>query len=195
MSMDFQQTDDAAACAAAARCSGAGVNGDTDFNKAATVGGSAGVSEVTVTVDVSAADLACAWVECIVPAGATWGAGNWTVRLNVATGNHQITLDAIYICRVNSSCTSQATIGSLTAINANLASAGVQTHTVSGSAQSPSAGDKVIIIFLFDNAQAMTQDIGLTPDQIITAAGFEASVPASLVAVPAGRRFAHMMRR
>lgn len=168
MTQSYQEEDTAMTCTPAAFCSGAGVNGDTDMARKALVGGSAGSTEVTVTVDSSAADLACAWFELDVSAGVSWDGGTWTVRLNVTTSNHQVALDAIYICRVNSSCTNQATIGSVTALADNLGSTGVRSHNVTGSAQSPSAGDKVIVVLLFDNMQAMPQDIGFTPSEIIT---------------------------
>ncbi len=167
MAINFQQTNTGAnASAEAAHCSGATENTDED-SYLCTDGGSAGNTSTTTTVDASAADYACIYFECTVAADVTWAAGTWTINLNVTTGNHQLTLDAIYICRLNSSYTNQATIGSSTGIGQNLATAQVYSPTVTGAAQTPSAGDLVVVILMLDNAQSMTNDLVWTNDQVI----------------------------
>lgn len=176
MTTDFQQTDTVAnGSAIADLCSGNTSSSDTESNQAA-VGGSAGSTERTHTPDNSAADLNGVWMEL---GGSDGGineydgaAGNWTTRLNITTGNHQLTLDEIHICRVNSSYVNQETLGSLTGIGANLSGTGVQSHTVNqASSTTITAGDKIIIIYAFDNAQSMANSFGYTPDQITVAPG------------------------
>lgn len=167
MPIIFTQTDNTMVCAAATFCSGASLNTDRDYLRQATQGGTAGSTAVTVTVNASAADLICGWYECIVPDGSTWAAGDWVVRLNVTTAQTTVSWDATYICRVNSGCTSQATIGSLTGQAISLSPTGVKSMTVTGSAQTPGAGDKVIIVLLFDNSNSCTRNVGLTPSENI----------------------------
>jgi hypothetical protein len=77
------------------------------------------------------------------------------------------TLREVYICRVNSSDVSQATIGSDTAVNTVLTSTGVRSGTISGSAQTPNSGDYVNIVFVFTNGAMTTQSIGVTHNQLI----------------------------
>jgi hypothetical protein len=172
--MDFQQTDaNANASAIAALCSGASLNTDTG-SSLATVGGTTGSTPRTTTMDANATNLAAVWFEITVPDGTTWGAGDWTINLNISTGNMAVVWDAVYICRVNSSYVSQATIGSSTGLAKNLAATGVQTATVSGSSQTPSAGDKAVVVLLFNNSVMGGSAFGWTPDQLISAAGFAA---------------------
>lgn len=175
MTASFQQTDTVAnASAEAALCSGNSDNVDQESNQA-DVGGSPGSTARTITLDVSAADLNAAWMELgnAVSIDTYDGlSGNWTWRINITTSNHQVTLDEVHICRVNSSYVNQETLGSSVGIAANIGATGVQSGTINqGSNTTITAGDKIIIIFAFDNAQAMTQDFGFTPDQIITAPG------------------------
>ncbi len=171
----FQQTDtNANGSAEAAHCSGNSDSTDKDSNQA-DVGGAAGSTERTHSPDNSAADLNGVWMELgnAVDIDAYDGlSGNWETRLNITTSNHQLTLDEIHICRVNSSYVNQETLGSSVGIGANLGSTGVQSHTVNqGSNTTITAGDKIIIIYAFDNAQSMPQSLGYTPDQIIDAPG------------------------
>lgn len=170
MTTNFQQTDTAAG-ATNDQCSGNTSSSDTDSNQCA-VGGSVGSVEQTHTPDNLAADLNGIWMEVINIDDYDGASGNWTTRLNVTTANHQITLDEIHICHVDSGYTAKNTLGSLTAIGASLSSTGVQEHVVNqGSGITIAAGDLIIIIYAFDNAQAMPQAIGYTPDQITIGPG------------------------
>lgn len=165
--MDFQQTDaNANASAIAILCSGASLN-TTSTSCVCTVGGTAGVTAESQTMDGSAANLAAVWYELTIPADTTWAAGNWTIRLNCTTASAQCLWDAVFICRVNSSYVNQATIGSATGLAIALNTTGVKETVISGSAQTPSVGDKVIVVLLFDNTNSMTRTFGWTPDQII----------------------------
>lgn len=181
MVANFQETDAAAAGGAIAdHCSGNTSNtGDTESNQA-DVGGSAGSTPRTVTADGSAADLNAIWMElgnAVDIDAYDGGAGNWTIRINITTSNHQISLDEIHICRVNSGYVNQETLGSLTGIGENWGSTGTMVHTVNqGSGTTITAGDKIIIIFAIDNANAMTQDFAYTPSVIIDAPGSFPSV-------------------
>jgi hypothetical protein len=126
MATSFQQTDTTAnASAIAALCSGNSNNTDTESNTCAE-GGSAGSTERTVTLDSSAADLNAVWMEITGIDNYDGASGDWTIRLNVTTANHQCTIDEIHICRVNSSYVNQETLASSTAIGRTLGA--VQTE-------------------------------------------------------------------
>lgn len=165
MAASFQQTDTAQSCALNNYCSSVG--GTIEAGRQASVGGTAGTSEVLVTIAASQADDNEFSFEVVVPAGYTWGAGNWTVNVNFTTGNMDATWESCFICRVNSSCVNQATIGSSTGL-AIATSSGAQSTVISGAAQTPSAGDKVIITLGFSNANTMfTRNVGITPSTTI----------------------------
>lgn len=165
MAASFQQTDTAQACALNNYCSSVG--GTIEAGRQASVGGTAGSSEVTFTVASSQADDNEFSFEVVVPAGYTWGAGNWTVNVNFTTGNSDATWESCFICRVNSSCVNQATIGSSTGLGIATKS-GAQSTIISGSAQTPGAGDKVIITLGFSNASTMfARTVGITPSTTI----------------------------
>ena len=174
MTVNFQQTD-AVAGATNVQCSGNTNNTvDTETNQADD-DGSAGSTARTLSVDGNAADLNGIWMELVNIGDYDGGAGNWITRLNITASNHQITLDEIHICHVDSGYSAKNTLGSLTGIGANLASTGVQEHTVNqASGVAIVAGDMIIIIYAFDNGNAMDQDIDYTPDQITDGPGSEA---------------------
>lgn len=105
--------------------------------------------------------------DCEVPAGTTWGGGTWTVRFNVTGANMNLTVTEIYICRTNSSCVSQGTIGSATGLSLSLSATGVITQTVTGSAVTPAANDRVTIVICGTNGAMSSQNATITGDQTI----------------------------
>ena len=172
MAVTFTQTNTAAVSAAiAAHCSGNSNNGDTESNQASD-GGSVGSTERTVTFDNNAADLNSVWMEIIYIDDYDGASGNWTTNLNVTSSNHQITLDEIHICHLDSSHGAKNTLGSLTGIGAGLGSTGVQSHVVNqGSNVTIAAGDVIVVIYAFDNGQNMANSIGYTPDDDVVGPG------------------------
>lgn len=152
MAVSIKQTDTAATHGAAAACSGATLAATTQTSQAE-VGGTAGTGTKTFTITKNATEAGF-FVETTALDDYTWDSGTWTVRLNVTTADSNVDLEDIYICRVNSSGVSQATIGSNTGINESLGTTGVKSWTVSGSAQTPSAGDRVYIVYVFQNNHA-----------------------------------------
>ena len=171
MAVAFQQTDATSACALDAYCSGNSDNADEESNQAQ-VGGTPGTTARTIDADISAADLNAVWMEIINIDDYDGASGNWTVRLNITTANHQLSVDEIHICRINSSCTNQETLASSTAIARALGTAQEESFTVNQSAGTTiTAGDKIMVIFAIDNAQSMPQAFGYTPDSIITGPG------------------------
>lgn len=185
--MTFTQTATNADAGTIAACSGATV-GNVAIAKQATVGGTpSGVNSTSGGSDFdSPLTRALVFFECIVPADTTWGAGNWTVRLNITTGTNSCQWTATYVCRVNSAGVSQETLGSLTGQTTNINTAGTKTHTVNQASQAtPDAGDKVYIVLVF-TAGTSNRSIFWRSDLDIDAAGFEAG--ATFVPPPRGLR-------
>src|SRR5437867_3399464 len=110
MALSFRQTDTIPSCDVAAYCSGRSLNATTRGD-IAQVGATAGSTSWAIPVNASASLLLAVGWDCIVDAGTLWNAGTWTIRLNVTTLNIHVTWSEVWICRLNSACVSQATIG------------------------------------------------------------------------------------
>lgn len=164
MAINYTQTD--SAIIAGIYCSG-GASSANDIARTAVDGGTAGTGTPSVIATASGVSEALLNFE-ITPAGGTsWDAGTWTVRLNVTTANMNVTLVAIWICRVDSSGVNQATIGSATGLSISVGTTGVKSQTVTGSAQTPAAGDMVEVVFLFSNGAMSSSSLNIKPDQNI----------------------------
>ena len=175
----FQQTDDAHECIAGAYCSLLSANGNFDAIDAQK-DGSAGSSEITVPMDVSATNLRGFHYSLRPVVGMAGDAGDWIVRINNTDGHSDLTLASIYICQVSTLCSNKTTIGTLTGLSDSLDSVGVIEKTVSGGAVTMLDTDKVIILLGITNGSSMfARTVGFTPDQIITSPfddGVEATV-------------------
>jgi hypothetical protein len=163
MALSYQLTDDAAACGLIAACSGATVL--AGGGRAATIGGTPGTTEVTALVPAGTTRAVFA-IEVTPEESVSWDAGNCEVRLNVTSGNMDLTISAIYICRVNSSCTSQETLGSETGLSLSTTGGISIDRTIAISAvASPGAGDKLYVVMVVTNSNSMLdRTIGVTPD-------------------------------
>lgn len=175
MALPITQTDTAGVTAQA--CNARTVTGSA--SRAALPAGTAGstpVSTVNMNSGLHLTKIAFSWTP---DADVAWDAGTWTIRLNITTGNSNLTIEDVCVRRLNSSDVDQGSIGALTA-QAVTASAGVKTFNVSGSSQTPGAGDKVLITLTVSNASGqMNQQFSWTPDQDIdTPFTVEAPVPA-----------------
>lgn len=167
--INYTQTDTAPTCTTGG--GGSGFCSPASTNRATPVlavgGGTAGTSTPQIAAQSSESNIIGAQFEIQPSASTTWNSGTWTVRINITTANMNLTWTAVYICRVNSSCTNQATIGSATGLNISLGTTGVKSTTVSGSAQTPSAGDIVLVLLLISNGAMSLQTANLTANQNI----------------------------
>jgi hypothetical protein len=118
-----------------------------------------------------------------VPNVTSWPSGNWTVQLNVTTGNSNLTWADACILRVNSSGAAQATVGSLTGQNIPLGSAGVVSMTISGSAQAASSTDRIAVVL---NIQSSNQHG--TAKSVTLEAGGASDIATSPITPPAPTR-------
>ena len=159
----YDQTDTAQVCALNNYCSGAG--GTIEAGRQAEIGVGVGSTEQTFTVSASQTDDNEFSFECVLPSGATSDADTATINVNFSTGSMTAIFDSISICRVNSSCVNQETIGTTGSIGF-ATNGGAASPTVSCSAVTFSAGDKVIITLGFSETGGHSnQTVGITPDQ------------------------------
>ena len=170
MAINYTQTDGSAnACPGEdGYCATTGNNISGTSERDATDGGTAGSTPVSSGAFSSSATDQRASIITIVPDTGTSGdSGTWTVRLNITTANMNLSIIAIDICRVNSSCVNQESIGSATGLSISLGTTGVKSQNVTGSAVTLAAGDKVVIVFHVANGAMSGQSFAWTPDQNI----------------------------
>lgn len=163
------QEDTAPTCTAAQGCSGL-TDTQGPIEEFAQSAGTAGVTENASGnfPNSSALIRRTAYFDCLTNTAWTTGAGTWTMRINHTTGDADVFLQEIWICRFNSACANQETIGSLTSINQATNVAQPVSHSVSGSAVTLASGDRVFIILGYDNTAAHgNHAIGITPNQNI----------------------------
>lgn len=165
--MNFTQTDTAAPLGVIQACSPVAPAGDADANEAV-VGGTAGVTAVSCGVPNASQEM-CYADELRIADSDTLAAGTLTHRLNVSTAQGDLTLEDIYVCRVNSSGVSQETLGSETGLATDISAGGVFTTNITLSAASAhNAGDRVYITVAVANAHSHTsRTLEILPNQNI----------------------------
>lgn len=186
MSVSLQQTDTAMDCAAAAFCSGLSAPANTPVRQQGEEGGSAGSTEDSVLLNANESNVRSLFHEYVVPADYDGAAGDWTIRINVTTAGASCSVESVHVCRVDSGCTNQETLGSLSSTT-SIATTGIKTFTVNqASGATFAAGDKVVVVFGLKNGDTMlSRAVGFTPDQITTAPGTVEAAASS----PRGGRF------
>ena len=99
-----------------------------------------------------------------------WAAGDYIIRINITTTTSSILWADSYVCRVNTSCVSQETLGSLTNQGITLSFTGETAMTISCSATTALATDRLAFVLAMSNSHEHGGDdaFGYTPDAIIT---------------------------
>lgn len=167
MAIDYQQTQTSDSVDSGSHCSGR--TDSFQWSKVCEDGGTPGTLELSTALSAGQT-LNIKGRFAITPApSVSWDAGTWTVRVNVTTANMNVTIEEVHICRLNSSEVNQAKIGSATGLAINCGTVGVKSINVTGVAQTPVAGDIVLVQIVCTNAQSMSlQSIGVTPSEIIS---------------------------
>jgi len=184
----YEQVDQAAIDGSIAACSDFSVAA-AEYNREVEESGTLGSGTNVITANTGSLRRAIHFEsETNEPNETSWPAGDWTVRFNVTTGNTNVDLDGIDICRVNSSGVNQATIFDTFFLAINL-SAGVKTFTVSGNADAGAAATDrfYIVLSIFRSAGHGSQSATITNDQQI-------DTPFAALAPPPGtflRRYEH----
>lgn len=166
--IDLQQTD--TDITVQVGCSGRSLTASSTAGNRMTDGGTAGTTEDNLSLD-NFESLVVAYNDISDNIGETiWAAGNYTWRLDVTSGNAAISLEEIYVCRLNQAEVNQETLGSATAIGQALGTAQVYSNSISCSAAtSPLETDRLALIYVFSNSSEHggADAIGITPSQII----------------------------
>lgn len=166
--MTFTQTDDQSTECTGTELNGcSGATGGSTANRQATVGGTAGTVAVPDSITGNATGEVGPVMDLTVPASTTGDSGTWTTRLNVTTANMNLTIVSIFVCRANSTCTNQETIGSATGLSISLGTTGVKSQNVTGSAVTLAAGDRVTVIYVLANGSMNAAAFEWTPNQDI----------------------------
>ena len=162
---DYVQTNSSQACALNNYCSAAG--GTIEVGRVAEIGGSIGTTAANVTVGSAQSDDNEYSFECVLPTNAESSAENATVSLNFSLNSMNVTWASCWVCRVNSSCVNQETIGSNTSVALiTNAGSGLLSTQVFCSSVAFAAGDKAIItIGLTETGGHASASVGVTPDQ------------------------------
>jgi hypothetical protein len=86
------------------------------------------------------------------PGLTSWDAGNWVTGINVSSADANVQWTDTCVFELNSGGTYVATVGTLNGQTTAMSTTGLKTHTVSGSAESPTATDRIqVVIVLLDN--------------------------------------------
>ena len=193
MAMTFTQINTNGACSADSYCTGLiGSMFGTRILATAASGGSSGGTESVRTLEPGT-DQFGGFIEITPDAGVTWDAGTWTIRLNVTTSNMNHTWASVHICRVNSSCVNQESLGSASSLGISLGTTGIKSANVTGSAATPGAGDKILIVLGFSTSSMNEQISDYTMNQNIDSP-FTAVTP-SLLWDPLGPLRPHLVRK
>ena len=178
MSTSIVQTAAAASGSVEGNASLSGNTNNTGATGSAlcTVGGTVGATPTddrTDAVDAAAADLNMIWLECTIPAGYSWESGDWTIPIQIISGDMDAQLDEIHIIEVNADYSDVVVLASSTGIARTINTAQVESFTVNQATSVPGAnGDHVIIIMAFDEtAGHAAANITWSPTQTITAPG------------------------
>lgn len=137
------------------------------MDASASDGGSSGGTETVTLASGPSTRNQAGLISVAVAAGVVWGAGQWTVRLNVTTANMNMTLDTVIIVRTSSGCVGQEVIGTAASLAISLGSTGVKSVNVTGISVTPSVGDIVTVESTVSNSSMNSQSVVFTMDQNI----------------------------
>lgn len=171
---DFTQGVDFPGCGGANYCSGNTTLGDTVSQRQASEGGTPDTTNITFGVVASASDHDTVFFEIIDGTnnledldGAT---GDWTINLNIVSANMNLRWDEVAVCRLNSSCVNQETIGTNFGGGIIIGTTGVKAKTAAqASVITMGATDVIMVIGSITNLdEMMTQTAAFDPDQDIS---------------------------
>lgn len=190
MGLVYTQTGTGATCGTSAACSGETLNGNSPVARQCSIGGTTDDTGLTVAVPAAAggATVAAMMFETDPIGRTSWEAGDWVVRLNVTSASSaSLIVSAVYVCRLNSSCTPLATVGSLTSLTVGLDTTGVKTFTVSGSSlPTTSTSDRAYFVIV------TTSSNFFAPESFQFAPNQDIDSPIVPLGSPAGGRRTHL---
>jgi hypothetical protein len=141
----------AATCGSGSQyCSGIATEHSSPSDRLCTDLGIGGTGNYTLSLDGQTQGRSL-YHDCTLSTGYEPTSGTWTIRLEVEAGVNKTYITAIYICRVNSSCTNQETLGSWTG---SVETEDPQTYAQGITCSAPSswsADDRIVVVFEFHN--------------------------------------------
>lgn len=167
MPITYTQTDALTDCSDFSACA-TGTVGSTTLESEIIEGGTAGTTEQSTDIPASSSRLISFFQTSGGVSSTSWDSGNYTVRWNVTTSQNNTSITGVWICRIDSSCSNLASVGSDTSLSIDISGGGIFSTTVSGTSQSASSTDDLYIITEITNSHSMTsRSVGITPDQNI----------------------------
>jgi len=141
-------------------------------------GGTPGTTLTLITMDALARNKYAVSFDIAVPPYTLWGAGTWTVPLNVAWPNQCVGLSSIYIMRLSGSGAFQQLLGFRQFLNLPFVGPGILTVNVScEGAPTRAYYDRVLVVCGFTNdgtlppynlqVNTAAQTFGITPSELI----------------------------
>lgn len=125
-----------------------------------------------LTYSGSSGSVSFAWVsQPTFPNSTSWPAQTYTVTLNITQPNSHITITAVRLLRVDSTGgggggdEGLALVGGLTNLSQSLGNAGILTFTISGTAQTASATDRLAVKIVLNNSATTTQSFAYSAGQ------------------------------
>jgi len=165
------QTDTAMGCTEASFCSPLSLDffNPGRLTKQAQRDGTAGSTPVTAGV-YNNTELLCIWFEIPLTDIGEIQTGSWTIPINVTTSDSELRLTDASVCRVNSSCVSQESLGRNSTMDISCSTTGVKNVTVSVTAPSSfDSTDKIIVAIGCSKTTSFeTHTIQITPNQTLT---------------------------
>jgi len=169
MSAEYQQEDTASVSGQIVACDTSGESNSGFAQDYLCVdGGTPGVGVDIMGNSSGLFDQRCCYFEFEPAVGTFWAAGLITVRIR-ATGNFLgLTWETVRICRLNSGGVSQGQMGISDGNIVAMAPAGVKAIVCGVTAQPNNPGDRVFIICSFSSGGLTSDQINMTPDQLIS---------------------------
>ena len=168
MGIQYEQTDNSAACGALPISDGPGV-AVSPAPREMEDGGTAGVVEAFAEILPDETSIAYVFESKIgTPNLTTWPAGNWIVPLNVNSTNSDLVWQSTYICKVSSGCV-LTVLGFLEDQDiTNLGPTSSMTVNVSSDSTVLATDRVYIAIGIGNNSSAGNRTIGIIPNRGIS---------------------------
>lgn len=164
----YEQVDVAAIDGSIEACEGAFSLASDEYNREVQESGTLGSGTLLVTSNTSASQRAFHYEsEADEPGDTNWPTGTFTIRINVTTGNVNLSQVRWKVCRVNSSGVSQATVAQN--FNSDVLNAGVISKNMTGSVQDAALTDRFYVVGLIARTDGHgNQSATITNDQTLT---------------------------
>lgn len=165
MAITYTQTDTTTDCEDQTACA-TGTVGSTTLTTELIEGASGGTTEQSADIPSDSSRLVVFMQTSGGVGATTWESGTYVPRWNVTTSQMDTAITGVWICRMDSTCTNQATVASNTSLNKDISGGGVFSENLTGTSQSASETDDIFCITEITNSNThSSRSVGITPDQ------------------------------